>query len=261
MWGGDGSMRKSFLLIIACAFVLTVASVPKALCYPPAGLDYLPSTTATILLEISGPYGFNETIVANGPTVVARGTPYDPGDGHIKIDTEIVSMQLTGTSVHVGPIVITESASRTSNGAIQQLSPGVDFPASSFFDVFVDLRIDSVHITLHNDDPAFMTSTIYGIPPWGATYYGPPNPVPLRNESGYTFGSILHVSHKIEFLPAPVGGFAVSATGVLTDGIRLETLYIGSISAILVATVGAAAYINHAKHGKVRIKGHPRSAT
>jgi len=58
-------MKKACFLIMVCAFMLTLASVPNAFCYPPAGVDHLPSTTATIELEIIGMY--NETYI--GPAV------------------------------------------------------------------------------------------------------------------------------------------------------------------------------------------------
>ena len=88
--------------------------------YPPAGVDYLPYTTATI--ELSVPEMFNETLVVKGPTTIARGSPYDPGDGRIKIDTEIVSMSLMGSSDYIGPIAVVESPANESDGEVRQCS-------------------------------------------------------------------------------------------------------------------------------------------
>jgi hypothetical protein len=167
----------------------------------------MPFTTATIELEI--PEMFIETITTNGPTTVARGTPIDPGDGHIKIDTEIVSMSLTGMSTHIGPITIIESPSETSNGTIRQETSGVDFPADSFFDVFVEIQttLPFPMNTLHNDDPCFVNATIYSIPPWEVNYTGPPEPVPLKDEQNNTVAFIRHVSHEIP----PAHDIAISA--------------------------------------------------
>lgn len=190
-------MEKSVLALVTIVLILAMASVPNALCYPPAGTDYINPTTATIELEIIGM--FTETITVTGPTTVSRGMPYDPGDGHIKIDTEIISMNLVGTSVHIGPITIIESPSKASTGAIRQQIAGTDFPADSFFDVFVEIQTTlspPVH-TLHNDDPAIMNTAIDHIPPWGAIYTSQSGPIPLKDELDNIIGFIRHVSHEI----------------------------------------------------------------
>lgn len=127
-------MKKKYFSLIACVLMLAMASIPNALCdthYPPAGTDYLPSTTATIELEIIGM--FTETLIVHGPTMVSRSSPYDPGDGRWTIDTEIISMDLVGTSSYIGPITIVESPTRASTGTIKQQIPNVDFPADSLF--------------------------------------------------------------------------------------------------------------------------------
>jgi hypothetical protein len=187
-------MIKVVFLAIAFVFMLAVASIPNTVfSYPPAGSDYLNPTTATIGLEITGL--FNEIITANGPTTVARSSPYDPGDGHIKIDTEIVSMNLVGNSAYIGQITIIESPSKKSNGTIQQLLAGVDFPADSFFDVFVEIQ--TMLGILHNDDPAVMYAEISSIPPWGSNYTSPPFHIPLKDQNETIVGYINHASHLI----------------------------------------------------------------
>jgi hypothetical protein len=158
-------MRKTYLLLLGCVFMLAIVSVPNVLGYPPAGSDYMEHTTATIELEIIGM--FIEPITAKGPTTVSRSNPYDPGDGRIKIDTEIISMNLVGTSNYIGPITIIESPSKKSTGAIQQKTAGIDFPADSFFDVYVEIqtRLPFPNGIIHNDDPKHMSTTISKIPP------------------------------------------------------------------------------------------------
>jgi len=77
--------------------------------------------------------------------------------GKHQIDTEIVSMSLTGTSTLLGTsLTVTEPLSEVvtgvdrngdfdildtngSAGLITQQSPGIDFPADSFFDVYFDI--------------------------------------------------------------------------------------------------------------------------
>src|SRR5207247_10033542 len=76
----------------------------------------------------------------------------------------MINMDLTGSSSVFGPVHIRESPSRPSLGQIRQQSPGVDFPADSFFDVFAE--IDTSMGTLHTNDPIHMQSVIYCIPPY-----------------------------------------------------------------------------------------------
>jgi hypothetical protein len=160
----------------------------------------MPHTTAIMQIQIFGPLGFNETMTAEGPTNVTRSNPYDPGDGHLKIDTEIVSMNLVGTSSHIGPITIVESPSKTSDGTIRQQSAGIDFPADSFFDVYVEIKTALPHPlnALHNNDPVNMYSAIYSIPPLGSTYESPEMPILLFDEGGNVVGVILRCYHIVE---------------------------------------------------------------
>jgi len=213
--------------------MLTIASIPEALCYPPAGSDTMPSTTATIEVEITGM--FNETITAKGPTTVSRSNPYDPGNGRIKIDTEIISMNLVGTSHNIGPITIIESPSKKSTGAIQQKTAGIDFPADSFFDVFIEIHttLPSPLKILHNDDPKRMNATIYQIPPYGSTYEGPQT-INLKNEQDNIIGLIKSTNHTVEY---PVGGIWIPV-----DKFGLLAPYIALTSTILVATAATAIY-------------------
>jgi len=193
---------------MTCTFVLAIASVPDALCYPPAGSDYMEHTTATIELQIYGPSGFYEIITATGPTTVSRSDQYDPGDGRIMIDTEIVLMNLVGTSSYVGPITVIESPSKASTGAIKQQAAGVDFPADSFFDVFIEIKsgLPFPLGTLHNDDPKNMTAVIYSIPPFGSTYESP-EIIYLKDELENIVGAMLATRHKVE---APVHDVSIS---------------------------------------------------
>jgi len=217
--------------------MLTIASIPEALCYPPAGSDTMPSTTATIELEITGM--FTENITAKGPTTVSRSNPYDPGDGRIKIDTEIVSMNLVGSSYYIGPITIIESPSKKSNGTIQQKTAGIDFPADSFFDVFIEIQ--TIAGTFHNDDPKRMNATIYQIPPYGSIYEGPQT-IPLKNATEYTIGFIKSTRHAVGY---PVGGIWTPV-----DKFVLLAPYIALVSTILVATAATAIYFKHVKRRK-----------
>jgi hypothetical protein len=236
-------MRNALVLIAACSFMLAIASIPKALCYPPAGYDYLDPTTALIRLEIEM---LTETITTKveGPTNVSRSNPYNPGDNRIKIDTEIVSMHLTGYNSHVGPITIIESPSKASTGAVQQLSAGKDFPASSFFDVYVEIQTSLPFPlnVLHNDDPVHMNTTIYHIPPSGAVYEAPVERKELKDQNNVIIGFILHVVHRIGTL---VGGVVAPV-----DKLGLLVPYAAGVSVVAIAAGVATIRLKQTKKKK-----------
>jgi len=224
--------RKMCLAFVMCAVILAVASPPDARCYPAAGFDYFDSTTARITLQIFGPFGFNDTINLQGPANITRSSPYDPGDGHLKINTTITLLHLTGNSMYIGLVTILESPSKDSNGTVHQQTAWSDYPADSAFWVFVEIQ--TIFGTFHNDDPVFMGTTIYAIPPWGANYTSVPEPpVYLKNETGYVVGRIIHVWHKLP--EHPVGGSAF-----LVDWIRVAAPFIGLAATITIASVAAA---------------------
>jgi hypothetical protein len=196
---GERKMKKAYFLIIAFVLLLAIPRIPNSFCaYPPAGTDTM-NSTAHIELEITG--SFTELVTALGPTVVARGMPYDPGDGHIKIDTEIISMSLVGTSAYIGPITIIESPSKQSNGSIREQTAGVDFPADSFFDVYIEIQtmLPPPLSVLHNDIPKRMSAVINSIPPYGSVYEGP-QPIPLLDQNNNTVGYMLSTEHIIELM-------------------------------------------------------------
>ena len=113
---------------------------------PDAGNDVFDST-ARLTLTIGAE---SETITLEGPTTVSRS---DPDAATRVVETEIVAMQLSGSSVLLGqvlglqdedgnpaaaPILIFENPDAPSPGAIEPLDPSGqerDFPALSFFDV------------------------------------------------------------------------------------------------------------------------------
>lgn len=103
-------------------------------------------------LEIGGTM---DTVMLNGPTIIERGDPM-PGVGGSTVETEILKMDLQGTSEQLGPVRVMLSSMSPSRGMIQgQADPDGDllFPAESFFDVFVEVSLPDQNLTLHNADP------------------------------------------------------------------------------------------------------------
>jgi len=161
--------------------------------YPPGGVDEFPSGA---LLTLDVPEVGTAYVTLNGPTVVQRSDPHDSdGDGRLEIETEIVSMNLTGVSPW-GPLMLRESPTRPSLGRIVQQTPGADFPADSFFDVFTELSVDGGQSWLPVEQPIRMQAVINAIPPILA-YYQPPQPiaVPVIGPNGQVIAIIRHALH------------------------------------------------------------------
>ena len=129
------------------------------------GNDNFPSG-ASVTMVAPGLGGFSDNVTLNGPTTVHRNDPCvgcGPG-GRTTINTEMLQMDLTGNvSSAFGPVHFRESPSRPSLGQIRQQTPGVDFPADSFFDIFFE--IDTPIGTFHNEQPLHMQAVIDAIPP------------------------------------------------------------------------------------------------
>jgi len=71
-------------------------------------------------------------------------------------------------------------------------SPGPDFPATSFFDLFLD--VDVAGMQLHNEQPGVMTATdVMCIPPIGSVYSG--ETVPLLNSAGTEVALVTSAQH------------------------------------------------------------------
>ena len=136
-----------------------LAYVPRL--YPPAGNDTFGSTAVIDATLGAMPL---PAIILTGPTTIMRGNPVTLPSGLTEIPTEMVALQLTGTTrLCSQPVVVTLNSTMRSTGLIVQETPGVDFPARSFFDVFVELSICGM--VLHNDTPINMSAIINAIPP------------------------------------------------------------------------------------------------
>lgn len=205
-------------LRLATALIATFLAMSlwqPAAAYPSAGTDAFDSS-ALITLDLSLIGGPTLTVTVAGPTIVERSKPYNPGDGRMTIDTEIVSLHLTGMTA-LGPVVVRESSFRESTGQVTQQTPGEDFPADSFFDVFVE--IDTPLGTFLNKDPILLQAVIDSLPPFQKEYTPPPFiGVPLYTTNGRQVGVITHASHyvgqKPSFSVAPGGPSGLDAAEI-----------------------------------------------
>lgn len=166
--------------------------------YPPGGVDEFPSGA---LLTLELPDGNTAHVTLNGPTTVQRSDPHDlDGDGRFEIETELLTMNLTGM-MPSGPLMLRESPTRPSLGRIVQRAPGIDFAADSFFDVFFDISLDRGQTWLPGQEPVRMAAAIDAIPPILATYR-PPQPiaVPVFGSNGQVIAVLRNALH----IPLPV---------------------------------------------------------
>jgi hypothetical protein len=162
---------------------------------PPPPEEYCFDSWITLQITLYGP-GCTETIMIPGDFRILRGGPTDPGDGRDLMQTLMANALFDGTSVCAGALRVALAPSMTSAGQIQSLAPAENFPADSFFDVFVE--IDTAAGLLHTNDASHMATTINGVPPEpGEIYYGPGTVIPIYDATGVQVGEILEVSHEV----------------------------------------------------------------
>ena len=162
--------------------------------------------TTTALVEIQTPLG-NDIIQLSGPTIVRveLGSLADTnGNGREEVQTEILQLQLTGTSSLIGPVQVMQSSSRPSKGQIEEttntISSRLDLPplapsgtADSFFDVFFDVFVGP--LVLHNEQPKRMRTIITHKPPATGETYEDPTPIALLDDQGHQIAVMLSASH------------------------------------------------------------------
>ena len=145
-------MLRAKLLIILSILILG-GGLQLAQAYPPSGYDVI-TTSAQIEVYPDTIGGPTETIPMVGYAVIWRGDPFDD-DGVMTINTRMDTLLMRGWSAVSGDSVfVTLDRSIVSTGQITQLTPGIDFPAESFFDVY--------YIITHGSQPDPLKSSATG---------------------------------------------------------------------------------------------------
>jgi hypothetical protein len=166
----------------------------------------------------------------------------DGGNGLEEVETEIVSMTLTGVSQIAGPITVRESSlRRTVNNTpgLLDVNPFAPGTADSFFDVFFEIEVGGQ--TLHNEDPVRMEAVIESKPPGrGTTYQSSHEPIELFDEAGNPTGiTIVAEEHTPvpngEEPPVEVGGevYPVDKLTILASWILLAVTLIVVTAVVL----------------------------
>ena len=192
-------------------------------------------TTAIVGVEIPGlgrHYALFEGQMAVHGIVGPEGQTGDSDeDGLDDIQTEIVSMELTGTHPILGDMTLrlrdaSKSPFERSVGMIEEIVNPVtgrlDLPpyapegaASSFIDAFFEVEVPRLGMTLHNVTPVRIESLITHQPPGnGETHVAASGEIPLFNENSLPIGaSIVFSGH----LFAPVPQAVVNESAELVD--------------------------------------------
>ena len=140
-----------FVALIDCGTGDTVGTIERAIhilprcpqppagngTFPSGGVDTLNGTTGVIILSLISP-PLTESLSVVGDMRILRSDP-DPMDRHI--DTEIVSMELTGTSPSLGAMKVRAGSDYGLPPSLGSISPAGanDFPAFSTFSVIFEL--------------------------------------------------------------------------------------------------------------------------
>jgi hypothetical protein len=179
-------------------FVTHTPDVPVEWAPPPDVDCFLSTAQVQVqIFDVAG--GQPLTVSLSGPTQIVRGPAHDIGGGMIRIDTEMVSMSLTGSNPLLGPVTVQEDVTKASTGRISGPTPGAMYPADSNFDVFFVMSqggnmlrpVNPVHMALN---PPGGLSVVP--PPPGTQYQGTNSPIDLVDARGIVRGRLLIEIHN-----------------------------------------------------------------
>lgn len=173
-------------------------NIPRKL-FPPGGQDIISPTSG--YMELQYPTGQVITIsvlpdVLPNTTVINRTAPEGAGDRRW-IDVEIVEMELSGED---GTIIRLNDIAASTGQVIGSPDPGMDFPAESFFDVFVEVDLPGMGVAgLQHATPIRLEASVDRIPPLGTSLETPDgwSGVSLLdsagNPTGFTIRRVVHI--------------------------------------------------------------------
>ncbi len=170
----------------------------------PVEIDSFARTRALVGLRF--PDGSTQSVRLVGPSTVHvdLGALQDTdNDGLEQVPTEMVQLDLTGTAPGIGQVNLTLNPQIPTIGEIEENAntqdDRLDLPpfaptgdAESFFDVFFELEVPSLGLTLFNRDPSRLQSTISHKPPeTDNTYSKTAGEIELFDQNGNATGIFL----------------------------------------------------------------------
>jgi hypothetical protein len=186
LFGGSGR-TVSLLHLCHPPKVSSVTAIPAASEFPPAGMDCMHSTM-TVGLDIDFDSFADEMVGLTGDVCVNRSDPFVGPDGLRVIETEMVSLDMVGTSELAGDLHV--GLAGPSLGQIEQspeaAAQGFDVsgeaPASTYFDVL--FVVDSeLYGSSGPVGPLRVEGEIGAVPP-GEVIGEPPPPPPTEGDPG-----------------------------------------------------------------------------
>ena len=187
-----------------CVPIVVRRNVPQVW-FPPAGIDDFPGTTGYV--QIDGPGGLEVYTIGGEPNItkVTRGDSYDVVPGLLRrVDTEITQMELVAGGGGGGAIAVHLSQAQPSTGYVNSaLSDSTDFPADSFFDVYVTIDVEDVPGAegLYNALPIPLQALgLTNLPPYGSSFETPGGWQGVElldangDPSGYWIIQVVHVN-------------------------------------------------------------------
>ncbi len=213
----SSASRNVWRVFLAIAVLLCISSLawgdnPN---FPPPGRDSMPST-ADVLVQI-GPQTLNLIMLGERTgTIVQRGPRIDPpGPPLPYIETELVALSLHSASP-MGPVILmVNPMAPPSLGRATANQPSPDLPATSFFDVFVEIDLPNLGMRLVSGFPQqpgnpasiqplpvrVVLESLKCVPPGPGERFCTPtpfSPVPLTDlQTGQIVGQIIRVWHTI----------------------------------------------------------------
>jgi hypothetical protein len=177
---------------IGAALLLAAAAAPAA-DFAGGRSDHFESEM-NVILTVPG-LG-TQPVALEGPVTVVVGERREEGGVGV-VDTEIVAMELEGT-FNGNAMTVRVSPERSSVGQVRAQGAADDFPADSFFDVFVEVEIAGFSSLLINLVPVRVEAQdLQKLPPLFDTYVHPPPQIALvaqNNPSGPVIGTIAGAS-------------------------------------------------------------------
>ncbi len=158
----------------------------------------------------------DEIIQLNGDVILSWGTFEPLPEGGRTVQTEILSMDLSGESVLFGPTIL--QLPFPAPGAAQSQG-GETWPMDSFFDVYYQVDFPALGQTIEPLQPPVMQAVIEAIPPQDVQFIDEnPHPIHDVQNPGVIIGWVRPIHWVLP--PDPTGACCDTATG----GCRITTM-------------------------------------